>query len=146
MKNRIRFISHKGKKILLVDASNCSAEELVELLPLVPARVTAEPADRSSFWQILPASKVRQEEPGAIKPALVLDRPYLKRSAWVGTENLPKVFYEHLKNRSRSGICPRSRRGKKRWTGWWRTELNEAGRRPRSFAALRISAAGSDAR
>jgi hypothetical protein len=27
----------------------------------------------------------------------VFDRPHIKKSAWVGTENLPKVFYEHLK-------------------------------------------------
>jgi hypothetical protein len=28
----------------------------------------------------------------------VLDRPYVKRSAWVGVESLPQVFYEHFKN------------------------------------------------
>ncbi len=43
MKNRIRFISHKGKKILLVDCTNCSAEELEKFADLVPAHVTAEP-------------------------------------------------------------------------------------------------------
>ena len=29
---------------------------------------------------------------------LVLDRPYVKKSAWVGTENLPHVFYENFKS------------------------------------------------
>ena len=43
MKNRIRFISHQGKKILLVDCTNCSAEELEKFADLVPAQVTAEP-------------------------------------------------------------------------------------------------------
>ena len=43
MKNRIRFISHKQKKILLVDGTGCSAEQLEEFATLVPARVTAEP-------------------------------------------------------------------------------------------------------
>ena len=32
-----------------------------------------------------------------LKPALVLDRPHVKRSAWVGTESIPKVFFEQLK-------------------------------------------------
>ena len=36
MKNRIRFISHQGKKILLVDCTNCSAEELEKFADLVP--------------------------------------------------------------------------------------------------------------
>jgi len=33
----------------------------------------------------------------ALKESTVFDRPHIKRSAWVGTENLPKIFYEHLK-------------------------------------------------
>ena len=33
-----------------------------------------------------------------MKEILVLDRPFVKRSAWVGTESLPHVFYEHFKN------------------------------------------------
>ena len=32
-----------------------------------------------------------------IKKVLVLDRPYVKRSAWIGTESLPHVFYENFK-------------------------------------------------
>jgi hypothetical protein len=32
-----------------------------------------------------------------MKEVLTLDRPYVKRSAWVGTESLPNVFYEHFK-------------------------------------------------
>ena len=33
----------------------------------------------------------------SLKEAAVYDRPHLKRSAWVGTETLPKVYYENLK-------------------------------------------------
>jgi hypothetical protein len=33
-----------------------------------------------------------------MKEVLVLDRPYVKKSAWVGTESLPHVFYENFKN------------------------------------------------
>jgi hypothetical protein len=32
-----------------------------------------------------------------VKPALVFDRPHVKRSAWVGTESIPKVFFEQMK-------------------------------------------------
>ena len=34
MKDRIRFISHKGKKILLADASNGSAEGFGATIPI----------------------------------------------------------------------------------------------------------------
>ena len=98
MKNRIKFISHKGKKILLADASNLSAEELVQLSPLALSRITAEPRGSVLLLADFSGSKVDKKSLEALKPALVLDRPYLKRSAWVGTENLPKIFYEHLKS------------------------------------------------
>ncbi len=39
-----------------------------------------------------------------IKEVLVLDRPYVKRSAWVGTESLPHIFYEHFKNFSQRDL------------------------------------------
>jgi hypothetical protein len=32
------------------------------------------------------------------KEVLVLDRPFVKKSAWVGTESLPAVFYENFKS------------------------------------------------
>ena len=33
-----------------------------------------------------------------IKEVLVFDRPYVKKSAWVGTDSLPHVFYENFKS------------------------------------------------
>jgi hypothetical protein len=35
---------------------------------------------------------------------LVLDRPYVKRAAWIGTESLPNVFYEHFKSFSQRDL------------------------------------------
>ena len=39
-----------------------------------------------------------------IKEVLVLDRPYVKKSAWVGTDSLPHVFYENFKNFSQRDL------------------------------------------
>jgi hypothetical protein len=36
-----------------------------------------------------------------LKESAVFVRPHLKKSAWVGTDNLPHVFYEHIKSFSR---------------------------------------------
>jgi hypothetical protein len=97
MKNRIRFISHKRKRVLLVDGSGCSAEQLEELATLVPARVTAEPRGSVLLLADFTGAQFDKKSLDRLKPALVFDRPYLKRSAWVGTESLPKILYEHLK-------------------------------------------------
>ena len=36
----------------------------------------------------------------------MLDRPYVKRSAWVGVESLPHVFYENFKTFSQRDLPP----------------------------------------
>jgi hypothetical protein len=81
-----------------VDGSNCSAQQLKELASLVPTRVTAQPRGTVLLLADLTGAKFDKKSVESIKPALVLDRPHIKRSAWVGTESLPKVFYEHLKS------------------------------------------------
>ena len=43
MSDRIRFITHEGKQILLVDLSNCSAAQADEICHMVPPFVTARP-------------------------------------------------------------------------------------------------------
>ena len=43
MEDRIRFITHKGKQILLVDLSHCTAAEVEKISRLVPAYANAEP-------------------------------------------------------------------------------------------------------
>jgi len=93
----IRFITHKGKQILLVDCTNCSPEELEKISHVVPRYVTAQPRGSVLLLADFTGAKFNKKIMEAIKPGLVFDRPYLKRSAWVGTENLPKVFYQDLK-------------------------------------------------
>jgi len=97
VKNRIRFISHKDKAVLLVDGCNCTVEQLEELAALVPARVTNQPRGTLLLLADFTGVKFDRKLVDIIKPSLVFDRPHIKRSAWV-TESLPKVFHEHLKS------------------------------------------------
>ena len=95
---RIRFITHRGKKILLVDVSNCSATELLKVSRSVPLEVMTEPLDSVLLLADFTGAEFDRAAFTSIKESAVFDRPHIKKSAWVGTENLPRVFYEHLKN------------------------------------------------
>jgi hypothetical protein len=97
MKDRIRFISHKGKKILLVDCTNCAPDELEKITHLVPQRVAANPKGSLLLLADFTGATFHKRIMDTVKEGIVLDRPYLKRSAWVGIEGLPAVFYENLK-------------------------------------------------
>ena len=52
MTNRIRFIAHHGKQIVLVDLSECTAREVEQTIRGVPEVVT-----------VLPRHSVRQTSP-----------------------------------------------------------------------------------
>ena len=97
MEERIRFITHKGKQVLVVDISNCTPEQVTKLAQLVAAQIAGEPRGSVLLLADFTGSKFDKAAVESLKQATVYDRPHLKRSAWVGTEALPKVFYENLK-------------------------------------------------
>lgn len=97
MEERIRTITHRGQTVLLVDVSNCSSAEMIELSHIVPAYLAEQPKGSILLLADFTGAKVDKVAFESMKQAAVFDRPHLKRSAWVGTEGLPKIFYENLK-------------------------------------------------
>ena len=104
MKDRIRFITHEGKRILFVDCSHCTAEELEKMSQLVPSYVSAEPKGSLLLLADFTGAQFDRNAIELMKQGTVYDRPYIKRSAWFGTDTLPHVFYEHLKNFSQRDL------------------------------------------
>ena len=104
MEERIRFISHRGKPVLLVDLSNCTAEQVSEIARLVPTYVTAQPRGSVLLLADFSGATIDKAALANIKAGTVYDRPHVKRSAWVGTETLPKVFYENIKSFSQRDL------------------------------------------
>jgi hypothetical protein len=94
--DRIQFISIHGKKILEVDLANCSPAELEQVLRTVPDYVTSQPfhsvlllADFTNTWFDKEAIRLMQE-------TTTFDKAYIKKSAWIGTKNLPDSFREEV--------------------------------------------------
>jgi hypothetical protein len=98
MEDRIRYISHKGKQILLVDCSHCTASEVEKISLLVPSYVTAEPRGTVLLLGDFTGAQINRKAANRIKLDAVLDRPHLKRSAWVGTDAIPHVFFAAMKS------------------------------------------------
>jgi len=104
MDERIRFIAHQGKQILLVDLSHCKVAEVKKISTLVPSFVTAQPKGSVLLLADFTGAEFDREAITILKRGTVFDRPHLKRSAWVGTESLPKVFYENIKSFSQRDL------------------------------------------
>lgn len=95
---RLRFIKHKGHVIYSIDFTHCAAKELLLLLDLIRADIARHAPGSVLTFVDVTGAQIDKQVATRIKEVLVLDRPYVKRSAWVGTETLPHVFYEHFKN------------------------------------------------
>jgi len=98
MEERIRFVEHGGKQILLADLSHCTPREVENLALLVPSYVTSEPRGSVLLLADFTGTEFDRIAIERLKESAVFDRPHVKRSAWVGVERLPQVFLEHIKN------------------------------------------------
>ena len=99
--DRIRFITHQGKQILLTDLTNCAAEEVIELLTEVQRIVTVQPRKSVLTLGDFTGAEFSRAAVTRMKEVAVFDRPYVKRAAFVGAQSLPKVFYDALTTFSR---------------------------------------------
>lgn len=99
--DRIRFVDHDRKRILLVDLSECSAREAEETVRRVPDVVTAEPRGSVLILTDFKGSSFDSAALRAIKEAAVFDKPFVKKSALVGTLSLPREFHDDIEKFSR---------------------------------------------
>jgi hypothetical protein len=97
MAERISFITHKGKPIMVIDLSNCEAKEI--LLVLEEVQRTVARHDRGSLLTLgdMTGAHIDRAVATRMKEVLVMDRPFVKRSALVGVDSLPHVYYENIK-------------------------------------------------
>jgi hypothetical protein len=95
---RISFITHKGKPIMLVDISHCEPKEILLLLEEVQRTVARH--ERGSLLTLgdMTGAHIDRAVATRMKEVMALDRPYVKKSAWVGAESVPHVFYENIKS------------------------------------------------
>jgi hypothetical protein len=93
---RIVFLTFRNKQVLLADCSHCSPEELGAVIDDVPRHVTREPLNSVLLLADFSRSVFTKETVEHLKIAAVFDRPHVKKTAWVLTQNLPKALYESV--------------------------------------------------
>ncbi|HST11516.1 MAG TPA: hypothetical protein VLL05_14160 [Terriglobales bacterium] len=98
MSDRIAFITHRGKAIMLLDFSQCEPKEILLMLEEIQRTVARH--DRNSLLTLadLTGAHIDRAVATRMKEVLVMDRPYVKKSAWVGVDSLPKVYYDNIKS------------------------------------------------
>lgn len=102
--NRLRFVKHKGQAIFLVDFSHCSSKEILLLIEQVRAIVARHARGSMLTLGDVTGAEMDKKVATRLKEVLTLDRPYVKRSAWVGVDTVPHVLYENIKSFSHRDI------------------------------------------
>jgi hypothetical protein len=104
--DRLRFVKHKGHSVYLIDVTHCTAKEMMLMLEMIRADIARHAPGSLLTLVDITGAEVDKKVATRIQEVLVLDRPFVKRSAWVGVETVPHVFYEHFKNFSRRDLPP----------------------------------------
>ena len=88
---RVRFINHKDRRVLLIDYSNLTDEsELIEMIEQREFVVDSQPRNSVLMVINVTGAKFSKEVLTRAKEANVYDRPYVLRSAMVGVAEQQK--------------------------------------------------------
>jgi hypothetical protein len=93
---RIRFIEHKGKQILLLDFSLATAAQMIPLLMQVRTTVALHGPKSLLILANYEGAEIDDKVAMKIKEVLALDRPFVKKAAWLGTEHIPRALSENF--------------------------------------------------
>ena len=104
MDERIHFIEHKGKQILLLDSSQASAQQMLLLAEYAQITVAKHARESLLILADFTGTKIDRTVATRIKEVLTLDRPFVKKTAWVGTEKIPKALLESFHTFSQRDI------------------------------------------
>lgn len=104
--DRLRFVKHKGHAIFVIDFSHAKIKEMLLLLDQVKEIVARHEPGSVLTLADFTGAEFDKNLGQRMKEVLALDRPYVKKSAWVGVESLPHVFYENFKSFSQREFPP----------------------------------------
>ena len=104
MDDRIRFIEHRDKPILLLDFSQANAYQMQLLLEYVRVTVARHGHESIVTLADFTGSTVDHAVATKLKEVLTLDRPFVKKTAWVGAQSIPHAFMENFHTFSQRDI------------------------------------------
>lgn len=105
MDNRIHFIEHKGRQILLIDYSHATVQQMLLLLEHVRITVAKHSRDGLLTFADFTGAEIDRTVATKMKEVLTLDRPFVKKTGWVGTESIPHALIESFHNFSQREIA-----------------------------------------
>lgn len=95
---RVRFITHHGKRILLVDHSHSTPGEMRRTIDEVEQVVASEPPNSLLILGDFTGAELDKAAVDRLKVVATKDRPHVQRAAFVGAESIPEVYFRNLQS------------------------------------------------
>ena len=86
---------------MLVDMTNSKPREVEDIARKVPDYVTAESRGSVLILTDFTRASFDQDALRTMQQSAVFDKPFVKKSALIGAETLPRQFYDDIKSFSR---------------------------------------------
>ena len=93
---RVRLMTHSGKQILLVDLAHCSAAEVEKIVRGLPDHLSKQPPRSALLITDFTGASFDEDCLRTMKETAIFDKPYVKKSAWIGSESLPTAFRQDV--------------------------------------------------
>lgn len=91
---RVRFVNHKGKNILLLDFSNCTCEEVLRIIEESRKIIEAQPERSLLTLTNVEDAHFDSRVVEAMKDFTVHNKPYVRKGAVVGVTGLRRIIYD----------------------------------------------------
>lgn len=95
---RVQFITHRGKRVLLIDNSQSTPEEMLRTMDEVEQIIANEPAGSLLTLSDFTGTAFDKTAADRMKVVAAKDRPHVRRAALVGAESIPEVYFHNLES------------------------------------------------
>jgi hypothetical protein len=102
--SRVRFITHRGKRVLWINYSHCDVAQLKAVAEEGHRMIARELLNSVLTLNDVTGTSFDHESVEALKSKVAANAPYVKRAAVIGISGLQRLIYEAVKLFTRRSI------------------------------------------
>ncbi len=92
-RDRVRFLNHREKEILLLDFSNTDADEVIKIIDHAKDLISTRPAQSLLTLTDVTNARFNERVGQGMKEFALYNKPYVKAGAVVGITGLKRIIF-----------------------------------------------------
>ena len=98
MAERIYTIKHRMQEILVIDLTGCTPPEVKDLATAARLFITNQPKNSVLVLADFGGIKIGRDVIQALKETTAIDKPFVKRVAWINAENFDPTLKKSMQD------------------------------------------------